>query len=144
MKKSLLICSLFVLIMSSCTQQKPSAIEGAWKLASAISISNDTVFQFPGKWTGDQMKMWSKDHFAFVGLFKSDTITENSYGGGTYTLNGTQYSETIMYHTYPKSVGTTIKMMLEIKNDTLYQTFPLREDGTLDSSNYNTEKYIRF
>jgi hypothetical protein len=131
-------------IMISCNQQKPSKIEGAWQLVSIYAMITDTVHTFPGSWTGTQMKMWSKDHFAFVGEFKSDTIKEDSYGGGTYTLKDNLYDETILYHSYKSEVGKTIKMKLEIMNDTLYQTFPLKDDGTLDSSNYHIEKYIRF
>jgi len=130
--------------MSSCNQQKPSINEGAWKLVSMYTVMNDTAYTFPGKWTGSQMKIWAKDHFSFVGEFKSDTIIEESYGGGTYTLKDNMYNETIMYHTYKDQVGKTIKMILEVKNDTLYQTFPLKDDGTLDSSNFYLEKYVRF
>jgi len=144
MKKCIFVCFMIALIISSCQQQKSSKIEGAWKLVSIYAVVNDTVQTFPGFWKGAQMKMWSKDHFAFVGEFKSDTISEDSYGGGTYTLKDNLYDETILYHTYKSEVGKTIKMKLEIKNDTLYQTFPLKDDGTLDSSNYHTEKYIRF
>jgi hypothetical protein len=145
MKKSLLCCFMIALVIGGCTQQKSSKIEGAWQLVYNKSIAGDTLlFQFPGNYTGSDMKMWSKDHFVFVGLFKSDTITQNNYGGGTYTLKGNLYAETILFHTYKEVVGKTFKMIIEIKNDTLYQTWPVDDNGKIDSANYNVEKYTRF
>jgi hypothetical protein len=134
---------MIVFIIGSCTPKKGIKIEGAWQFVSAKSIAGDTLeFQIPGDYTGSGIKIWSKDHFAFVGLWKKDTATINSYGGGTYTMNENRYNETINYHTDNTAVGKTIKMIIEIKNDTLYQTWPVDDNGKFDSANYRIEKYI--
>jgi hypothetical protein len=135
---------MIAIIIGSCTQQKSSKIEGAWKFVYAKAIAGDTIaYQIPGDYTGSGIKIWSKDHFAFVGLWKKDTTTIDSYGGGTYTLNKSNYYETINYHTDKTSVGQTIKMIIEIKNDTLHQTWPVDDNGKIDSANYRIENYIR-
>jgi len=145
MKKIFFLLILATLIISSCAKQQSQKIEGAWQFVYGKSFAGDTLqFQFPGDYTGTDMKIWSKDHFAFVGFFKKDTVSLDIYGGGTYTLKGNRYDETIVYHVGKETVGQTFKMIIEIKNDTLYQTWPVDENGKIDSANYQVEKYIRF
>jgi len=124
--------------------QKNSQLEGAWKLVDANSFSEGKVVNhFQVNFTGSQIKVWTKNHFMFVGLFNSDSITTNSYGGGTYKLEGNRYEENILYHTYPDAVGNKVKMLLEIKNDTLIQTWPVNKEGQIDKNKFRIEKYIR-
>ena len=144
MKKAFLFCLLLVLILGSCTKQKCSKIEGAWQYVSGAYTNNDTLTSIPGDWAGTDMKIWSGNRFIFVGVFEKDTVSMDSYGGGTFELKGTQYEETILYHTKKSSVGKIVKMTLEIRNDTLIQSYPLNDQGKLDSANFSVEKYVRF
>jgi hypothetical protein len=145
MKAMLSCCLMILLIIGGCSQPKSPKIDGAWQLVYFKSVAGDTLRGlFPGNFTGSDMKIWSKDHFAFVGLYKNDTSTINGYGGGTFTLDGNHYTETILYHTNQEAVGQIVKMMIEIKNDTLFQSWPLGDNGKIDSANYHLEKYIRF
>ena len=89
------------------------------------------------------MKMWTKEHFAFVGRYKSDTTNFDSFGGGQYKLDGDRYEEIIQYHVAAGMVGDTVKMLLEFKNDTLVQTWPVGSNGQIDKRNFNEEKYVR-
>ena len=145
MKAMLLCCLMAVWVISGYAQQKSPKIEGAWQLVSAKSVEGKSTYVFPGDWNGSQMKLWTKNHFAFVGVLKAkqDTATFNNSGGGTYKLTGNRYVETIKYHSDKSSVDKTIKMNIEIKNDTLIQTWPVDEKGKIDPANYNIEKYIR-
>jgi hypothetical protein len=137
----LLLCSIIIV---SCTPQKSSPLEGTWQFIYGKSVAGDSlVYEFPGNVTGDQIKMWSENHFVFVGKFDFDTTTIDNYGGGTYTLEGDRYEENILYHSSKSSVGQTVKMLLEIRNDTIIQTWPVSDDGETDQSNYNIEKYTR-
>jgi hypothetical protein len=133
------------LIIGSCTQQKSSQIEGTWQFVSAKGMAGDTVkIQFPSTaLTGSDIKMWSKNHFVFVGRFKRDTTFSNNYGGGTYKLDGNRYEESILYHTNTSAVGNKVKMLLEIRNDTLIQTYPVDDNGQIKKSGYYVEKYIK-
>ena len=144
MKTTLFLFLFIPLLFVSCN--KPAALphEGAWNLVYSKSISADTVdYEFPGILTGSDMKVWTKNHFIFVGQFQMDTTKNDSYGGGTYKLEGNRYEENILYHTYPDFIGQKINMLLEVKNDTLTQTWPVNDAGQIDKSNYVIEKYIR-
>jgi len=68
----------------------------------------------------------------------------HNYGWGTYKLSdGTHYEESIIKHnSFPEIEGTTIKMLIEIKNDTLIQRWPVDENWNLQKK-YMIEKYIR-
>ncbi|HEX7410589.1 MAG TPA: hypothetical protein VF298_00425 [Bacteroidales bacterium] len=151
MKANLLCCLMIALIIGGCTQKKSTIIkdskqlEGAWKLIYAKSIGSDsTASKFKLNYFGSQMKMWSKDHFTFVGLFKQKTTILDNFGGGTYKLNGNQYVESYLYNAAEDNVEMDVKMTLEIKNDTLVQIYPVDENGKFDPTAYNIEKYVRF
>ena len=144
MKTKIIFLLMIPIIIISCAKEKKSPIEGDWQYISGKYFSGDSLANsFPGTFTGSSIKIWSKDHFLVVGNFNHDTTNFDIFGGGTYTLSGDQYEEDLLYHSYKKNVGKSIKMLLEIRNDTLTQTWPLDEDGQIDKSNYNIEKFIR-
>jgi hypothetical protein len=139
-----LSCLMITLLILGSTPQKGSSIEGAWRLVHATVVdSGSVVGEYPGRWMGDDMKMWSRGYFSFVGRMKSDTAFSDSYGGGRYKLDGKHYEEEIQYHMVPALVGKTMKMWMEIRNDTLVQTWPVGENGQIDKKNFREEKYIR-
>jgi hypothetical protein len=145
---------LFLAFSFGCNPVEQSPIVGAWQLDHVKFIAGDTLYlEAPGTVSVDQIKLWSASHFVFVGQFVGDTsimddfgldtTVMDSYGGGTYTLEGNSYEEHIEFHTDPGSVGNTVKMLVEISNDTLVQTWPVDENGKVDSANYRIERYIR-
>lgn len=92
------------------------------------------------------IKMWSDSYYVCVYRFTSDTSYEYSYSGGTYKLEGNKYEETVIYHDkidIPEMVGLKEMMLLEIRNDTLIQTYPVDENGKLLKSHTFIEKYVR-
>ena len=62
----------------------------------------------------------------------------NNYGSGTYKLDGNRYEENL---TYPNP--DTVKLLLEIKNDTITQTWPVDDNGQIIKSNYYIQKLTR-
>jgi hypothetical protein len=140
-----LLVILFI-IQSGCTQPQIRPHEGAWNLVYLETVNSDTTTNvFPGDLTGSDMKLWAKDHFAFVGRFQwNEDTTFNNWGGGTYTLEGTHYQELIEYHVNANWLGDTPKMLLEMKGDTLIQAYPVDDKWQIDKSNYTIEKYVRF
>lgn len=144
MRSLSLLCLIASTLIVGCAPPKPSPIEGAWKLQHATWVHRDSlVGEYPGMWVGGGMKMWTRDHFAFVGRYKSDTTNFDSFGGGMYKLDGDRYEEIIQYHIATGMVGDTVKMLLEIKADTLTQTWPVGTNGQIDRKNFNEEKYVR-
>ena len=125
-----------MLIIAGCTQQQTakSPIDGAWDVVSVKHISGDTVFDYKGS----TLKIWSGNYFNFVGRWSLNGDTMNSYGWGTFKLDGNRYEENLVF---PET--NTYKMLLEIKNDTLTQTWPANDSGVVDRSNYYVEKFTR-
>jgi len=143
MRKTVFLGLIIALIIGSCAQEKKSPIEGAWKLIYGQWHLSDTQnYQFPGNINISQIKMWSKEYFTFVGQYKLDTLVTDNYGGGTYKFEGDRFDEEVIYHASKASVGQKIKILLEIRNDTLIQRWPADDNWKL-LEKYSTEKYIR-
>jgi hypothetical protein len=125
-------------------QDKKSSIEGAWQLVNSRSMVGDKIMsEFPVNYTGSELKIWTKTHWTFVSRFKQDSTFSDDFGGGTYKLDGNKYDENVVYHSVKTYVGKNLKMLLEIKNDTLTQSYFLDKNGQLFKLGYTIEKYIR-
>jgi hypothetical protein len=141
--KKIILKGLVVLFMTGCcSTEKKSPIEGGWKLVYAKFPSSEITY--PGNMTGSGVKTWTTGTFTFAGKYIMDTVTYDNYGWGTYKLSeGNRYEETILYHHLDEqSTGTTIRMFLEVRNDTLIQRWPVKDDWQLNEK-YGTEKYVR-
>lgn len=117
-------------------------IEGAWKyvLSEKISNGNKMVLIAPGS-AYNEMKIWTKGFFAFVG---NQGMGDYPYGGsGTYTLNGNMYEESVIYAPGYNPGSPKVKLRLEIVNDTLTQIWPVDDAGKYDIQNYNIIKMVR-
>lgn len=145
MKKIFYLSLVILLISVSCTQKKKLPVEGAWQLIGTQSVTNGKVeTTYPGVLVGSEFKSWSQKNFMFVGRWIEDSITTDNYGFGTYTLDGDNYAETVLYHFNRPYEGQTIKMKLELRNDTLFQIYHrLDSTGKPDEMVYSVEKYIR-
>jgi hypothetical protein len=144
MKTILLCCLMITLGFCSCSQKKSLNIEGAWKLVQLQSVKgNFAVIDFPGKNDMDIIKIWSGNHFMSVGRVKTDTTVWDLYGSGTYKLEGNRYEENVKVLFYKEWEGKTIKMLLEMKNDTLIQTYPVDDNGRMEKNGSAIEKYVR-
>jgi hypothetical protein len=148
MKKSVVLSLIIAGLILSCTQLKEvkSPIEGAWQVVSWQRIAGDTLnWKLGVDYTGAEIKIWSGNYFNFVGCYtrQGDTTAIDNYGGGTYKLDGTHCEESYLYFVAKSMVGTTQKLLLEIKNDTLIQTWPCDDNWQIDKSNYNIQKLVR-
>ena len=145
MKTNILFCLFILLILGSCTREKVSPMEGAWKLAYEYEVSGDnTTLLFPGTSKGSEIKLWTGDRWALVGVFVEDSIMTDNFAGGKFTIEGTDYREIVEYHSAPQYLGQTVKLYLEIKNDTLTQFWPVDENGIPDKNQHYMEKWVRF
>ena len=144
MKAILLCCLIITIVFCSCSQKKTPEIEGAWKLVQYQTVKgNSAVVDFPGNNEMDLTKIWSGDHFMCIGRIKIDTTISDMYGLGTFNLDGNRYEENVRILFYKEWEGKTIKMTLEIKNDTLTQTYPVDYKGQMDKNWAWIEKYVR-
>jgi hypothetical protein len=101
------------------------------------------VIDFPGKVDNDITKIWSGNQCMAVGRTKQDKSVSDMYFLGTFTLVGNRYEENIKILSYTEWEGKTIKMLLEMKNDTLIQTYPVDDKGQIDINEAWSEKYVR-
>ncbi len=119
-------------------------IIGAWNMVEVSGVDNGADFKmFLDGSRMEQIKSWTNSHFFFIGKYPSEDGTADSYGGGTYTLDGNRYEEYVKYNFSKSYEGTTVKMIMEIKGDTLIQTYPVTVNGSIDKNNYSVEKYVR-
>jgi hypothetical protein len=145
MKKKLLLCLIVPLFLSSCIQETVSPMEGAWKLAYEYEVKDgDSKLIFPGSARGSEIKMWAGDRWALVGVFVEDSTLSDVFAGGKFTIDGTDYQEIVEYHSAKEYLGQTVKLYLEIKNDSLTQFWPVDEAGEPVKSHYYMEKWVRF
>ncbi|MDB4582289.1 hypothetical protein N9164_03985 [Draconibacterium sp.] len=133
-----------VILISLLDISSYEGIEGTWNLVSTKSIENgETWVDIPKKNPGDAIKIWTSSHFSATGKAVLNNEEINYHSGGTYTLVGNKYTENVKYHYYQEYRNESINMTIEIKNDTLVQTYPVDADGNFDKNNYTVEKYVR-
>ena len=138
--KNLVCCLVISAFLLACTKEVKSPIEGAWQMVYGQWQTVPAVF--PTQVNGGQIKMFSKEHFTFVGQFKLDTMAQNNFGSGTYKFQGNQVEEKVVYSSDPGSISQTFRLLIEFRNDTLIQKWPADENWSLPEK-FNVEKYIR-
>jgi hypothetical protein len=141
MKFSIFLVAIIVLVISGCITEKKSPLEGAWKqVGFDKQFITDTSLQ--GMIKIGQIKTFSKKYFTFVGHFADDTSSFDSYGAGTYTLNGDKYEEMVIFHNSKDLVGKNYKGIDKIRNDTLFHTHQVDDNWKL-MEGAGTEIYVR-
>jgi hypothetical protein len=113
---------------------------GSYAQGKKYPLEGDTSLQAMIK--NGQIKTFSKKYFTFVGHFEQGTSIYESYGGGTYTLNGDRYEESIIYQNDKSLINKKFKALDEIRNDTLIHRYNTDDSWKLRKG-YFTEKYVR-
>lgn len=140
MKQSFYALLLAAGVAGACTTSNNAGIEGTWKLLRAQTITGkDTLetFPVPGQ---EMIKVINASHFAF---FRHDNKrgkdTGNvvfDAGGGTYTLKGSNYSESLEYCTARSWEGQSFDFQVKLTGDSLIQT------GTEKIENLGVDRQI--
>jgi hypothetical protein len=138
--------AMFLMFAGGCKEKgKSLPISGTWQLISGTLIENgDTNVT---DYTKDKkfIKIINDSHFAFLlhDLNKGkDSLATFTAGGGTYTLNGNQYTEHLEYCSDRQWEGNTFPFTATIRNDTLIQEGREKVEGT-SIDRLNIEKYKR-
>ncbi len=138
------ICVFPILMLQGCSEKQISPMEGAWKLSYEYEIRGDeTTCIFPGTARGSEIKMWAGNRWSLAGVFIEDSMLTDNYGGGTFTLDGTDYREIVEYHSAPEYLNQTVRLYLEIRGDTLTQIWPVDETGAPVPGHHYMEKWVR-
>ena len=143
--KNTLTSFLIAAFLVSCNS-KPGSINlnGTWRLLSGTTITKGV--SEVTDYTKDQsmIKIINNTHFAFLkhklGVAK-DSSNQFDAGGGSYTLNGDQYTEHLDYYSDKNWEGKPFTFTVSIVNDTLIQ----RGIEKVENENINREiieKYL--
>jgi hypothetical protein len=152
MKHLFIIIALFT-ITASCNNKSQGDAEtptiplpGTWKLltGTVIEKGDTTITDYTkGK---SFIKIINSSHFAFLlhdlGKGKDSSSAEFSAGGGTYSLNGNNYTEHLEYCNAREWEDHDFPFTVTIHGDTLIQS-GVEKIEAQGIDRINTEKYIR-
>lgn len=142
MKKLIFLGLIIFVTTGSYAQQNRSPLVGTWRCV-AMGPEKMSDGSFPAMIKLGTIKTFSNEYFTFVGHFATDTVSPDTYGGGTYTLNGNKYEEHIMFHNVKTLINMRFRAIDEIRHDTLYHSYNNDVNGWDLGKNYYTEKYVR-
>jgi hypothetical protein len=145
----LTITVLVFVCMMSC-KEKPqnntettTTIQGTWKLLTGTLIEKgDTTVT---DYTKDKsfIKIINDSHFAFLSHTLRKDTTDFSAGGGSYTLNGNNYTEHLEYCSAKEWEGHDFPLTVTINGDTLIQS-GVEKIEAQGIDRINIEKYIKY
>ena len=151
--KNLLFFLALAIVVAACnnpvTENKStggdSSIVGTWQLVSGATIEkNDTVVTDYTK-ARSFIKVINTSHFSFMGhdLTKGkDAVPFYSSGGGTYTLQDSNYTEHLQYCSDRAWEGNDFHFTIRFQHDTLVQQ-GLEKIDSIGVNRINIEKYIK-
>jgi hypothetical protein len=143
MRRTIVAFTLFLcLIILGCASGKRNAIEGTWRLvAGSMKTADTTISYSQANLFG--MKVIVDNQWAIFGRPLRGVDTLAYYGGGTYTLQGNIYTESIKYNILRSRVGRTIAFEVEVRNDTLIQKGPPKTAQKVPSTWELYEAWVR-
>ena len=124
MRRIVVALTLFqCLALLGCISEKKNSIEGTWRVVAGTMKTADTTISY-SEANLFGMKMIVDNQWAIFGQHLGDGDTLAYYSGGTYTLEGNIYTESIKYNILKSRVGRTFPFEVEVRNDTLIQKGP--------------------
>lgn len=117
------VTACLCLMLLGCSSEQNNKVEGTWRLVSGTSKTADSTYDY-SRMGYDGMKMICDRHFMFVGRYVQNGDTAYNYGGGTFTLEGNNYTEVLRYFPVKSMVGDTLSYDVQVRNDTLIQKGP--------------------
>lgn len=95
---------------------------GAWEVYALTFTHPDGTVDKVDIANPPGLKILSKTHWAFVEQNKEGDAIPTSGGGGTYTVEGTTYTETVQYHAARDFIGKSIPFECKVEGDYWYQS----------------------
>lgn len=125
--------------------QSTLPIKGTWRLISGTTTSKTEHTSTDYTKTQQMIKIINDSHFAFLKHdLKPGKDGKNNFdaGGGSYTLEGDQYTEHLDYYNDRNWEGKTFTFTVKINGDTLVQKGIEKVEGA-GVDREITEKYIK-
>lgn len=144
MKKIVFLGQIALIVISGCSLNQRSPLEGAWELVDLKYVTKDSIlWLYPHDFTGSDVAIFSKNHFLVVGRHKTDTTYSDNYVGASYYQKGNRMEETLLYFPNKEAVGQKVNSLIEFHGDTLIKTYPVDNNGKVDEKGYNIIKWKR-
>jgi hypothetical protein len=134
-----------LLCLKANAQIKKSDLQGAWILVVTQQIKDGKIINFlPEGAVIHKVKIWSGNQVMFVSHYKWKNEENDDYGSGTWKLNGSKYEEFFTISSYKEVLeNKTARAKIEMKGDTLVQTFLLNEKFEVDENTKYIWKYLK-
>jgi len=149
MKKVFLVLT-FPVIITACTENPKKklqfgdeiSLKGTWKLLSGALIEKGDTMVTDYTKGRSFIKIINDSHFAFLNHTLRKDTSDFSAGGGTYSLNGNNYTEHLEYCSAKEWEGHDFSFTVTIIGDMLIQNGveKIESEGI---NRVNIEKYIR-
>lgn len=97
-------------------------VVGAWEVFELTFTDPDGTVRDVEIGNPPGLKILSETHWAFVEQNEEGNPVPTSGGGGTYTVDGTTYTETVQYHGARDYIGQVIPFECKVEGDYWYQT----------------------
>ena len=95
---------------------------GAWEVYALTFTQPDGTIEEVDISNPPGLKILSETHWAFVEQNEEGNPIPTSGGGGTYTIDGTTYTETVQYHAARDFIGKSIPFECKVEGDFWYQS----------------------
>ncbi len=140
---------IYLVIATVCMvacQNQENNLMGSYRLLESITVKGDDTIHLQVDTSKTEMiKIINATHFAFFNHDRkqgNDSTATFVSGGGTYLLEGDNYTENLDYCSYRPWEGKQFKFTLSLKGDTLIQR-GMEELPELGVKQHITEKYIK-
>jgi hypothetical protein len=130
-KVKFIIALMLAFIVLKCTYQPGNPIEGFWDMQYAEWSTADTTFVFMKSESNQQVKVFERNHFIWLQEdLKADSTNQDLIigGFGSYTMSGDTVFEVLEMSPWPDDHGKSLSSKIEIRGDSLIQTFPFPGD----------------
>lgn len=146
MKLTILPVTLALGLLSCASQNSSTVpIAGTWRLISGTSIAKGDTSVTDYTKSMSMIKIINDSHFAFLKHDRNapkDSSNHFDGGGGSYTLNGSTYTEHLDYYGDRNWEGKTFTFTVSIANDTLTQKGIEKVEGA-GVDHEIIERYVR-
>lgn len=132
------------LLLFSCQSSAPSIV-GTWKLVYGATITKGVTATTEYPKDMRMIKIINGSHFTFLKHdlnAPKDSSNHFDAGGGSYTLNGDQYTEHLDFYADRNWEGKTFTFTVKTEGDTLVQRGVEKVEGT-GVDREIIEKYVR-
>ena len=135
--KALILTSLVAVVFPHFVAGQTCDPIGAWEVESLTFTEKDGTVQEIEIKDPPGLKILSETHWAFVEQNDAENPIPTSGGGGSYVIEGDQYTEIIEYHAARDFIGKRLTFDCKVEGDRWYQS------GYLPDGVYLKEVYRR-